>query len=74
MNIDNKRALILLAILIVVLTTLTIIVGKIAATVHVEPKNVELENNISSKIDKIVEGDIEHLNEEVEKVNEIENN
>lgn len=70
MYIDNKKALIILAIVIVVLTAATIIIGRIVATVEVTPKNLEVDKNISQKIDKIVGG--ENLNEEESKVNEID--
>jgi len=55
MIIDNKKALIILTVLIVVLTAMIIILGKILVTVHVEPKNVEIANDISRKIDFIVD-------------------
>lgn len=64
MNIDNKRAFIILAIVIIILIVITIIVGKFFTKVEVEPKNMEVDNNIAKKIDWIVEGDIEKLNEE----------
>ena len=70
MYIDNKKALIILAIVIVVLTAATIIIGRIVATVEVTPKNLEVDKDISQKIDKIVGG--ENLNEEESKVNEID--
>ena len=72
MYIDNKKALIILAIVIVVLTAATIIIGRIVATVEVTPKNLEVDKDISQKIDKIVGG--ENLNEEESKVNEIDDN
>ena len=62
MNIDNKRALIILTIVIIILTAITIIVGKLFTKVEVEPKNMKVDNNISQKIDWIVEGDMEKLN------------
>lgn len=70
MYIDNKKALIILAIVIVVLTAATIIIGRIVATVEVTPKNLEVDKDISQKIDRIVGG--ENLNEEESKVNEID--
>lgn len=72
MNIDNKRALIILTILIVILTAITIIVGRIVVTVDVEPKKREIDNNIGRQIDFIVDGDIEGLNEEQASINEVE--
>lgn len=70
MYIDNKKALIILAIVIVILTAATIIIGRIVATVEVTPKNLEVDKDISQKIDRIVGG--ENLNEEESKVNEID--
>ena len=72
MYIDNKKALIILAIVIVVLTAATISIGRIVATVEVTPKNLEVDKDISQKIDRIVGG--ENLNEEESKVNEIDDN
>lgn len=72
MYIDNKKALIILAIVIVILTAATIIIGRIVATVEVTPKNLEVDKDISQKIDRIVGG--ENLNEEESKVNEIDDN
>lgn len=72
MNIDNKRALIILVIVIIILTAATIIVGKLFTTVEVEPKNMKVDNNIAQKIDWIVEGDTEKLNEEEKEVNVID--
>ena len=72
MYIDNKKALIILAIVIVVLTAVTIIIGRIITTIEVTPKNLEVDKDISRKIDIIVGG--EHLNEEETKVNDIDDN
>ena len=72
MYIDNKKALIILTIVIVVLTAATIIVGRIVATVEVTPKNLDVDKDISRKIDIIVEGDSEDLNIEQEEINELE--
>lgn len=71
MNIDNKRALIILVIVIIILTASAIIVGKLFATVEIEPKEIEVDDNIAQKIDWIVEGDTEKLNGEETKINEI---
>ena len=72
MYIDNKKALIILAIVIVILTAAIIIIGRIVATVEVTPKNLDLDKDISRKIDRIVDGDIEELNLEQGTINEIE--
>lgn len=71
MNIDNKRALIILAIVIVILVIIVIITGKIVTGVEVEPKNLKVDNDISKKIDWIVDGKEEPIEEE-EKTNIIE--
>lgn len=64
MEIENKKAFIILGIVIVILTTITIVVGKICTKVEVEPKNLKVDKNISRKIDLIVEGSSEEANEE----------
>ena len=72
MYVDNKKAIIILAVVIVI-SLLVILFGKTVANVKVTSKNLKVDEHISEEIDKIVQGNTVILNEEQSTLNETYN-